>query len=207
MKHIRKLLYLFVLVAVFASCKNELIMFDSSKTFVAFASSAVTGIETDAVVNVPVMVAALNGSPAVTVSFDVVTDGIDNPAVEGVDFTLTPDGTVNFAEGSGIINIQVIPVDNDLFTGNKSFKIVLTSNSKNYNTGSQSEVTVVLKDNEHPLAKWIGTYDVAAVSYGSPGEWDEAWTVSEADPGCKQPAGHPVWEILIRPIKPSTPMR
>ena len=183
MKHIRKLLFIIVVVAIFASCKNEIIIFDSSKTFVAFTSSALTVQESADVLNVPVMVAALNGSPALTVSFDIVSDEEARPAVEGVDFTVTPDGTVNFAEGSGIINLQVHPIDNDQFTGDKSFKIVIISNSANYNTGAQSIITVVLKDDEHPLAKWIGTYDVAAASYGNPGAWDEAWVVTtEPDP-------------------------
>ncbi|MEZ5019664.1 MAG: hypothetical protein R2756_06020 [Bacteroidales bacterium] len=29
-----------------------------------------------------------------------------------------------------------------------------------------------------PLKPWIGTYDVLAVSYGSPGAWDEEWVVT-----------------------------
>jgi hypothetical protein len=30
----------------------------------------------------------------------------------------------------------------------------------------------------HPLGTWLGTYTVAAASYGKPGEWDEEWTVT-----------------------------
>ncbi len=30
----------------------------------------------------------------------------------------------------------------------------------------------------HPLGTWIGTYTVAAASYGDPGNWDEEWTVT-----------------------------
>jgi len=30
----------------------------------------------------------------------------------------------------------------------------------------------------HPLQNWLGTYDVAAVSYAVPGDYDEAWTVT-----------------------------
>jgi hypothetical protein len=37
---------------------------------------------------------------------------------------------------------------------------------------------VTISDNEHPLKNWIGTYSVAAASYGDPGNWDEAWTVT-----------------------------
>jgi hypothetical protein len=32
----------------------------------------------------------------------------------------------------------------------------------------------------HPLQTWIGTYDVDATSYGSPGSWDEVWTATVA---------------------------
>ena len=32
----------------------------------------------------------------------------------------------------------------------------------------------------HPLQTWIGSYAVAAVSYGNPGNWDEAWTATIA---------------------------
>ncbi len=183
MKSFYNLLYI-VLVGIIAfSCKNEPIMFDNSKTFVAFVSSSASVLENENVLEVPLMVAALNGTPAVSVSFEVVTDGIDNPAVEGIDFTVTPNGTVDFPEGSGMVNLFVHPIDNDQLTGNKSFKIRITSNSKGYNSGAQDEVTIVLKDNEHPLAAWIGIYDVAAVSYGNPGAWDESWVVTtEADP-------------------------
>jgi len=31
---------------------------------------------------------------------------------------------------------------------------------------------------EHPLQTWIGTYDVDAVSYGDPGNWDEVWSIT-----------------------------
>jgi hypothetical protein len=37
---------------------------------------------------------------------------------------------------------------------------------------------VTFIDDEHPLKNWIGTYSVAAASYGNPGAWDEAWTAT-----------------------------
>jgi len=165
------------------SCKNEPIMFDSSKSFVAFVNSSATITENEDVLQIPLMVAALKGSPAVSVTFEVITEGIANPAVEGTDFTLTPGGSADFPDGSGVVNLAVHPIDNDQFTGNKSFMVRITSNTKGYASGAQDMVTVVLKDNEHPLAKWIGTYDAAAVSYSAPGDYDEAWVVTtEADP-------------------------
>lgn len=183
MKSIYKLLYIVLMVVVFSACKNDPIMFDKSKTFVAFVASSAAVAENESSLDIPLMVAALNGSGAVTVNFEVVTDGLTNPAVEGADFTIAPTGSVDFTSGTGVVNLTVHPVDNNVFTGNKLFKIRITSNSKNYPAGETNEVTVTIKDNEHPLAKWIGNYVVAAVSYGSPGAWDESWRVTtEPDP-------------------------
>ncbi len=183
MKNSYKLLYIVMMVVIFTSCKNDPIMFDKSKTYVAFTSTSASVVENENSLVIPLMVAALTGSPSVTVNFEVRTEGIANPAIEGTDFTIGSSGSVDFPDGSGMANITIQPIDNDLFTGNKSFELVLTSNSKNYPTGAENVITVTLKDNEHPLAKWIGTYAVAAASYGSPGAWDEAWLVTtEPDP-------------------------
>lgn len=183
MKNTYKLLYIVMMAFIFTSCKNDPIMFDQSKTFVAFPVSTAAVAENENALDIPVMVAGIPGGPAVTVNFEVRTEGIDHPAIEGTDFTILSAGSVDFPDGSGMANITIHPIDNDLFTGNKSFELVITSNSKNYPTGAESVTTITLKDNEHPLSKWIGTYAVAAVSYGSPGEWDEGWLVTtEPDP-------------------------
>jgi hypothetical protein len=175
--------YIIMMVIVFTSCKNDPIMFDKSKTFVAFVAPSASVYENASSIDIPVMVAGIEGSPSVTVDYDIVTDGIANPAVEGTDFTIVSPGSLSFTEGTGYAFITIHPIDNAVFTGNKSFKIVLSANSKNYPTGAENVVTVVLKDDEHPLAKWIGTYMVNAVSYYSPGEYDETWEVTtEADP-------------------------
>jgi hypothetical protein len=183
MKKTYILLYIIMMAVIFTSCKNDPIMFDRSKTFVSFPYPSASVMETENALDIPVMVAGLPGSPAVTVNFEVRTEGIANPAVEGTDFTIVSAGSVDFPDGSGIASITVHPIHNNLFTGNKSFQLVLTSNSKNYPTGAESVMVITLKDNEHPLAKWIGTYSVAAVSYGNPGPWDEGWLVTtEPDP-------------------------
>jgi hypothetical protein len=183
MKNTYKLLYIVMMAVIFTSCKNDPIMFDSSKTFVAFTSSSASVVENENALDIPLMVAGIPGSPSVTVNFEVRTEGLASPAVEGTDFTIVSSGSVDFTEGAGMANITIHPIDNDVFTGNKSFELVITSNSKNYPTGAEDVITVTLKDNEHPLAKWIGTYSVAAVSYGNPGAWDEGWLVTtEPDP-------------------------
>jgi len=183
MKNTHKLLCLLLMAVIFTSCKNEPIMFDKSKTFVAFAYTSASVNENANSVDIPVMVAAVDGSPAVTVDYEVVTDGITNPAVEGIDFTIVSEGPINFPDGSGYAFITVHPIDNALFTGFKSFKLRLTTNSKDYPNGAENEITVVIKDDEHPLFNWIGTYYVEAISYYKPGINDEFWIVTtEPDP-------------------------
>jgi hypothetical protein len=183
MKNTFKLLYLLLMAVIFTSCKNEPIMFDKSKTFVAFAYTSASVNENANSIDIPVMVAAVDGSPAVTVDYKVVTDGISNPAIEGTDFTIVSESSLNFSEGTGYAFITVHPIDNNILTGFKSFKLVLTSNSRDYPNGAENEITVVIKDDEHPLFKWIGTYYVDAVSYSKPGDYDEAWLVTtEPDP-------------------------
>lgn len=183
MKNTYKLLYLLLMAVIITSCKNEPIMFDNSKTFVAFAYTSASVNENANSVDIPVMVAAVKGSPAVTVGYEVVTDGISNPAIEGTDFTIVSESSLTFSEGTGYAFITVHPIDNGILTGFKSFKLILTDNSKNYPNGAENEITVVIKDDEHPLFKWIGTYYVDAVSYKNPGGYDEAWLVTtDPDP-------------------------
>jgi hypothetical protein len=183
MKNTYKLLYLLLMAVIITSCKNEPIMFDRSKTFVAFAYTSTAVNENANSVDIPVMVSAVDGSPSVSVDYEVVTDGISDPAVEGTDFTIVSEGPISFPDGSGYAFITVHPIDNALFTGFKSFKIRLTSNSKDYPNGAENEITVVIRDDEHPLFKWIGTYYVEAMAYYEPGISDEVWIVTtEPDP-------------------------
>jgi hypothetical protein len=69
-------------------------------------------------------------------------------------------------------------IDNDIFEGNKLINVVLQSNSQNYQFGAIASNALTIIDDEHPLKNWIGTYSVEALSYGNPGSWDEAWTVT-----------------------------
>ncbi|MFZ5938940.1 MAG: Calx-beta domain-containing protein [Bacteroidota bacterium] len=173
-----KILTLLAVMMLVTACDWEPIKFDSSKSFVAFTAAKTNMAEMSVVSAIVVKVSALPGSPALTVNFDFDTTGLSNPAVEGVDYTLLNDSkTLSFPNGWGFDTIWIESIDNDLFTGDKSFTVTLTSNTADYQFGSLQEHTVVLSDNEHPLGKWIGTYDVDAKSYGSPGDWDEAWVI------------------------------
>jgi hypothetical protein len=183
MKYQHKLFYLLAMAVYFTACKNEPIMFDNSKAFVSFTSTTAAINENANIGDIPVMVSAVEGSAPVTVGYEVVTNGISTPALEGVDFNIVSDSSLDFPEGTGYAYISVQPVDNPDLTGNKSFKLVLTSNSENYPTGAQDTITVVLKDDEHPLFKWIGDYIVSAESFIQDSGNFETWYVTtEPDP-------------------------
>lgn len=184
-KNIHKIVFILTAVVLLVACEPEYIMFDSSKNFVAFTGKSVDIPEPGSAVGIPVLVTALPNSPAVTVTFAFTTGDLgDEAAVEGTDFTLMNSSkTLSFPDGYGYDTIWIQPVDNDDFTGNKAFYIELLSNSVDYQFGTNTLFTVNLVDDEHPLKEWIGTYDVYAYSYGSPGAWDEQWScVTVADP-------------------------
>ena len=156
-------------------------MWDSSKTYIAFTTPATVVPEEGDKVGIVVMVTALDAAPAVSVSFEFDTVGIDpaKAAFEGEQYTMVNDSkTLSFPNGWGYDTIWIMPIDNDIFTGDKLFNITLTSNTEDYAFGAAVTNVVTIKDNEHPLGAWIGTYAVQALSYGRPGEWDEAWSVT-----------------------------
>lgn len=151
-------------------------MFDSSMNLVGF-SSVTASVKEDlgAQPGVQVYLGAALGTPATTVTITVDTVGLGKIAAkEGIDFTI-PNKSITTEVGEN--DVTITPVDNAVFTGDKKFYLVITANSSNYKISIQKKVLVTIIDDEHPLKEWIGTYSVAAVSYGKPGEWDELWTV------------------------------
>lgn len=183
-KRISKFLYILVALAlIVSSCEWEPIMWDDSKVFIAFSSSSTDMLEDGDNIGIVVALSALDGSPAVTVSFEFDTVGIEEAkaAFEGDQFTLVNDSkTLNFPDGWGYDTIWIDPIGNDFFSGNKQFNIQLVSNSGDLIFGALNSHAVKIVDNEHPLSAWIGTYEVDAQSYGDPENWDEAWAVTTA---------------------------
>jgi hypothetical protein len=177
-KIISKIIFVLAAVTLLISCEADYVMFDSSKNFVAFPSKTTAVAENGGQVAIPVYVVALKGSPAVSVTFDFEGEGA-GAAIEGEDFTLVNDSkTLDFPDGFGYDTIWIMPIDNDEFTGNKIAQVVLQSNSADYAFGAISSNALTVVDDEHPLKNWIGSYSVVALSYGNPGGWDEAWTVT-----------------------------
>ena len=178
-----KYISIIILTSFLFSCEEtSMPLFDAENSFVFIESGSYLIAENStAVLEIPVVVAGVQGAD-VEVTFEVKGAG-SNPAVEGVDFQVVNAGKkVKVAKGCGTAKIQIRPINNDQYTKDKSLTVELVSNTADFymdkTESGNTAVDVTITDDEHPLAKWIGVYDVAAVSYGSPGEWDEAWVVT-----------------------------
>ncbi len=164
------------LTVLFTACEQDPILFDSSMDVVGFSKSTAAIAENNASGGtIDIYLGAPEGTAATEVTLAVSTEGQDNPAIEGQDYTIS---SKQVSVPMGITQITITPVDNSQFTGNKSFVLNIVSNSKNYLIAKQNSMVITIIDDEHPLKNWIGTYDVAAASYGSPGAWDESWVVT-----------------------------
>jgi hypothetical protein len=187
----RKIKYLSILlmaVALFYSCDKEEHLFDSADAFVSFHTATVNVEETNKEIAIELLVNATKGSPAVDVSFEFDTTGIEGAvAEEGVDFEVVGDnaGKVSFADGYGTQTIVIRTINNDVFSGTKKVKIKITDNSLGYNTGSESEVIINITDDDHPLGWMLGDYSVTADIYRS-GEVTWNMTLSPVEGDIKQ---------------------
>ncbi len=174
-KIISNLFILAVAMFMVTSCdENYPIMFDDSTVIVGMSSS-VLSVKEDATGTFTVYLGGVTGTAATDVTLQVSVDGISKPATEGTDFTLS---SKNLNVAVGVATVTVTPINNDIFTGNKQFRVSIASNSKNYETAAQESILVTIVDDEHPLKVWIGNYTVAAVSYYDPGNYDEEWDVT-----------------------------
>ena len=161
MKRIFNIILLFLAVASFTSCNNDPIMFDESMSFVAFTTKTATTSEVNQTLEIPVLVTAMSGSAAIDVTYTISTEGHKNPAVIDSDFKVLSTDKLSYAEGYGYNNIVIETIDNDKFTGTKTFSIILSSNSLNYAFGALDTITVNISDDDHPLGWMLGSYDAA----------------------------------------------
>jgi len=87
--------------------------------------------------------------------------------------------TLDVSAGWGYDTIWIQPIDNDIFTGNLTLIINLTSNTQSYPFGVTNSHDLTIVDDEHPLGKWIGSFSVSAVDYSSY-FGPETWAVTTA---------------------------
>jgi len=166
---------LVVTLLLVTSCEDKYPMMWNESNIVVGLGKTALSVKENATGSFDVYLGGITGTEATDVTLEVSIAGYSKPAIEGTDYTLS---SKSINTPVGLTAVTVSPIDNSIFEGDKKFKIRLVSNSKNYPITLQDSIVVTIVDDEHPLKNWIGTYTVAAVSYGSPGAWDESWTVT-----------------------------
>jgi hypothetical protein len=150
------------------SCEQDDILFDDSMSAVGFYNSTASVIEYDETlsggdsITVAFLITSANTS-ACEITFDVDTEGIDNPAIEGIDFETISSKTITVAEGESYYYLTLKMIDNDEYdqNGNKSFKLTITNNSLGYDLTANSSITITITDDDHPLGWLFGDYNGA----------------------------------------------
>lgn len=153
-----------------------------TESFVVFTGSSAEVEETSGSLELPVYAYAKNGELSFPRTEDVTTtvtfETVDGTAKKDVDYTVEPaNGVLTFdgtSEGSIKINIINRPGER---TGDLSFTIRLVSASDGFTLGGTREITVVIKDMDHPLASVLGTY--TASSNGT--SWTMVFSPDESD--------------------------
>lgn len=175
-----------------ASCNlNSYPVFDDKDAFVAFDATGYEFNEPKAGTTDTVYVYATLASVAglsSTASYEVVEDTtIANPAVQGYDFDiLDENGVLRFDEANRTCAIPIVLYSpksggDDGYTGNKSFRIALTSTGS-VNAGSENTCLVTIADIDHPLNAILGTYNMTGESYFSgPVAWPMTLSRDETD--------------------------
>jgi len=174
-KIISNLLILAAAMVMVTSCDDKYpIIFDDENIIVGMNQTTLS-VKENATGSFTVYLGGAEGTAATDVTLAISVDGIAKPAIEGTDFTLS---TKSVNVPVGVAAVTVTPINNEVYAGNKQFRVSIASNSKNYPMAAQQTILVTIVDDEHPLKRWIGTYDVEAVSYSGPGAYDEAWVVT-----------------------------
>lgn len=164
---IKYILMGFTGIVLLTACENlnEPAKISQDDAFVAFTMTSAVVSEVNSEIHIPVKVSALKGAKSISVTFDFDTAGVANPAIEGEDFELlNASKSLTVSEGFGYDTIKIKTIDNDLFTGQKTVKIMLESNSLDYNFGADNVLELGIRDDDHPLGWMLGDYDVAVTA-------------------------------------------
>lgn len=147
-----------LLLAITSCDDNEPQSFLAEDTFVSFPE-ATASIDENATetIKVPIVLAGIPGGKTVTVNVSASTEGEALPAIEGTDFAIK-NKTIVFEEGYGTQYVEIEAIDNDVFTGNKAFRLVIVSTEPQLKNSVQNSVKVTIVDNEHPLSYLFGVY-------------------------------------------------
>ncbi len=170
-----KLKYLIAALLIsfsFSSCfkEQELNIFPDDQAYVAFFGESITISEAEDDVEkmkIPVFVAAHKGS-SVTVNFSISTEGLENPAIEGVDYTVgNTNNQLTFPERVGVEPVVIEPIDVEGRDRNKYLYVIITAASGDISVGEIGFDTCLVRisDNEHPLNFITGKYKFNGTSF------------------------------------------
>lgn len=163
----RKLKYLILAVGtlfVIASCDDNIPQSFNAEDSNASFSKTTASVNENATepLEIPLVLAGIHGSGKVTVTLAVSTEGDTNPAIEGEDFTID-NKEITFEEGYGTQNIVIRPIDNNVFTGKKTFTLTIASSTPELKESVQNSVKISIADDEHPLSYLFGTYAMEGI--------------------------------------------
>lgn len=163
----RKLKYLILAVGtlfVIASCDDNIPQSFNAEDSNASFSKTTASVNENATepLKIPLVLAGIPGSGKVTVTLAVSTEGDTNPAIEGEDFTID-NKEITFEEGYGTQNIVIRPIDNNVFTGKKTFTLTIASSTPELKESVQNSVKISIADDEHPLSYLFGTYAMEGI--------------------------------------------
>ncbi len=174
-KIILHITYLILISSLFSCGEQDEQLFNDKDAFFAFENSAIASSEnSEDIISIPLYLA--KSQALGDVRFGVVTEGYDNPAIEGVDYNfITTEYTVSF-NGMYHASIDIELINNNEIDGDKRFKLVLDSNtigaSHGMANGDNSEFEITIIDDEHPLAPILGSYTL---------HWDSPWNGNDLE--------------------------
>jgi len=169
-----------ILMFVFMSCeKQEAIIYSGKVVYFENSALAIPENSTSDLA-IRLIAAGTKDAGGSGATMTLSTAGIDNPAIEGTDFTISGN-TVSYDTYYGLDSVVLTPIDNDVYETDKYVDIIITSVTNGYEAGAKDTLRVTISDNEHPLALVIGTYSASATSYFNGAEVYDIRTAPDPD--------------------------
>ena len=176
MKTEMKKIFVFLSIAALGiasvSCNvNPAPVFDDANAFVEMGKTSVSVSEAGGEISIPVTLASIKG-----IEESVSYAAVDGTAKAGTDFELV-DGsaTLRFTADARTqyIKVRIIERPGE-YTGDLTFSVEIKS-AGNLKIGMNKSCSVIINDNDHPLASILGEYAASDFSYGKAAQ---SWTAT-----------------------------
>ena len=157
-----------------ASCNRK--MEFQHETFATFDAVSFGVDETVGQVKVPVSIYNPTGS-----EIQITLKAVDGKAVEGVDYEVVSptSGILTFSGDQTTQEITVNITDySGEFTGAKDFKLVIESATAGVSVGNYNTASFNIKDLDHPLSKFIGTWEGTMAGMFQSAAWPTSFIVA-----------------------------